>query len=86
MGNSAGGTNPSLVEAMFFNKPIFAFDVIYNKETTFNKAFYFRDVESLKKLLQTAESEIPESKESMTNLAEQHYLWKHIAEQYESLF
>lgn len=40
-GHSAGGTNPSLVEAMFFNKPILAYDVIYNRETTENKADYF---------------------------------------------
>jgi len=30
-GHSAGGTNPSLVEAMFFAKPIFAFDCVYNR-------------------------------------------------------
>ena len=50
-GHSAGGTNPSLVEAMFFGKPILAYDVIYNRETTENKAHYFKTSEELVELL-----------------------------------
>ncbi len=30
-GHSAGGTNPSLVEAMFFGCPILCYDVVYNR-------------------------------------------------------
>lgn len=41
-GHSAGGTNPSLVEAMFFGCPILAYDVVYNRETTQGQAYYFR--------------------------------------------
>jgi putative lipase involved disintegration of autophagic bodies len=33
-GHSAGGTNPSLVEAIYLGLPILAFGVEYNKETT----------------------------------------------------
>ncbi len=33
-GHSAGGTNPSSVEAMHFGMPILACDVVYNRETT----------------------------------------------------
>ncbi len=40
-GHSAGGTNPSLVEAMYLGLPVFAYGVQYNKETTHNKANYF---------------------------------------------
>ncbi len=40
-GHSAGGTNPSLVEAMFFGMPILAYDVVYNRETTGGKAGYW---------------------------------------------
>ncbi len=43
-GHSAGGTNPSLVEAMFFGKTIFAYDVIYNRATTNNNACYLKQV------------------------------------------
>lgn len=49
-GHSAGGTNPSLVEAMFFEKPILAFDCVYNRESTENKAHYFVDADSLQRL------------------------------------
>ncbi|NMB81771.1 MAG: glycosyltransferase family 1 protein, partial [Ignavibacteria bacterium] len=55
-GHSAGGTNPSLVEAMFFNVPIIAFDCIYNKETTEYKAKYFRSKEDIIQLLSTNSS------------------------------
>jgi len=40
-GHSAGGTNPSLVEAMFLGLPIVSYNVSYNKTTTENKALYF---------------------------------------------
>ena len=42
-GHSAGGTNPSLVEAMYLELPIIAYDINYNRETTSNKALYFKD-------------------------------------------
>ena len=37
-GHSAGGTNPSLVEAMNLGLPILAFDCVYNRATTEDKA------------------------------------------------
>src|SRR5690606_38648906 len=40
-GHSAGGTNPSLVEAMCLGLPILAYDVDYNRFTTKNIAIYF---------------------------------------------
>ena len=42
-GHSAGGTNPSLVEAMYLGRPVIAFDVSYNCVTTENKALYFKN-------------------------------------------
>ena len=78
-GHSAGGTNPSLVEAMFFGRPILAYDVVYNRETTQGKAYYYRNSEDLKKLL-----EMPELDGSaMRRIAEKEYTWRHIAERYE---
>lgn len=50
-GHSAGGTNPSLVEAMFFGCPIIAYNVIYNRETTQNQAYYFSSVDELVQIL-----------------------------------
>lgn len=82
-GHSAGGTNPSLVEAMFSGKPIFAFDVVYNRETTFGKASYFKDVNQLVDLLTTG---VTADGQELLQLAQEHYVWKKIAQQYESLY
>ena len=81
-GHSAGGTNPSLVEAMFFGHPIIAYDVIYNRETTYNKACYFSNVEQLVKIL----SQNNLNGEVLKQLAEKNYTWRHIAKQYETLY
>lgn len=76
------GTNPSLVEAMFFGHPILAYDVIYNRETTHNEAYYFDSVESLERLLQHENL----TGEAMKTYASRHYTWQHIARQYEELY
>lgn len=81
-GHSAGGTNPSLVEAMFFGKPILAYDVIYNRETTENAAYYFKNCEQLQALLEQP----LKNGESMRTIAHRRYTWKHIAKQYEALY
>lgn len=81
-GHSAGGTNPSLVEAMFFGKPILAFDVIYNRATTEEKAYYFKNSDSLLKLT----SQNGMNGEAMKLVAEKQYTWKKIASQYEALY
>lgn len=81
-GHSAGGTNPSLVEAMFFGKPILAFDVVYNRATTDGKAYYFKDCKQLEELLkrQGLDGEV------MKEVAQRKYTWKRIASQYEDLY
>lgn len=82
-GHSAGGTNPSLVEAMFFAKPIIAFDCIYNRESTENKALYFNSASDLSSKLDN----IPESiGQNMLDIARRRYTWSTIARQYESLY
>lgn len=84
-GHSAGGTNPSLVEAMFFGVPVVAFDVVYNRETTMNRAAYFKDVDSLISILKSADG-FKENADAMVEIAQREYTWKRIAEQYESLY
>ena len=81
-GHSAGGTNPFLVEAMFFAKPIIAYDVVYNRETTENKAYYFKDTDSLIELLHNKDK----NGASMLEIAKRRYTWKHIAKQYEAIY
>lgn len=80
-GHSAGGTNPSLVEAMFFGIPIIAYDCVYNRATTQNQAYYFSDSPSMMALLdKQLDGKI------MKEIAQKNYTWKKIAEQYESLY
>lgn len=81
-GHSAGGTNPSLVEAMFFGRPILSFDVVYNRETTNNKAHYYKNVEDLQDLIKQNVNNGKELKE----IAHEQYTWAKIAKQYEDLY
>ena len=81
-GHSAGGTNPSLVEAMFFGKPILAFDVIYNRATTDEQAYYFKDSDSLQKLI----NQEGLNGDAMRTVAQKQYIWNKIASQYEALY
>lgn len=81
-GHSAGGTNPSLVEAMFFGKPILCFDVIYNRESTQKQAYYWNNVDELKSLVSRTDLEGTK----MKIIAESIYNWKNIARQYEDLY
>lgn len=82
-GHSAGGTNPSLVEAMHFGRNILAYDVVYNRETTQGKADYWKDIEELKTLI---ENDSLNNGADMKTIAQKEYVWKHIAEQYEALY
>ncbi len=81
-GHSAGGTNPSLVEAMFFGMPILAFDVVYNRETTKGEACYWKSSDELVRLL---EAGLPDGKR-LEKLAKELYTWRQIARQYENLY
>lgn len=85
-GHSAGGTNPSLVEAMFFSRPIAAFDCSYNRETTENKAIYFKDAEHLTRLLADNDFKAVGTGMDMSEIANRRYRWKTVAGQYERLF
>ena len=81
-GHSAGGTNPSLVEAMFFGRPILAYNVVYNCETTHHKAYYWSNSEELQQLLQQKEL----TGEATKKIAERHYTWEKITKEYEELY
>lgn len=82
-GHSAGGTNPSLVEAMFFDCPILCYDVIYNRATTNNLAYYFSNSSDLINMVtRCTTSRNP----LLTKFAKENYTWKHIATQYETLY
>ena len=85
-GHSAGGTNPSLVEAMFLGLPVISFDVSYNRATTENKAKYFRSADQLVKLLQKYHHyDLLRDGEIMKKIADRRYLWTLIAGKYARL-
>lgn len=86
-GHSVGGTNPSLVEAMNLGLPIIAYDVVYNRETTENKATYFSDVASLQTAVKSLTSNDDKRRllsDTMKEIAERRYTWKRIVQCYES--
>ncbi len=85
-GHSAGGTNPSLVEAMHFGKPVLAFDCNFNRYTTEDKAFFFKDSEELMGLIDGMDViEAETVGRAMLEIAERRYTWNIVAQQYFSL-
>lgn len=85
-GHSAGGTNPSLVEAMHFSKPIYAFDCTFNRYTTEDSAFYFDDSQTLVRLLNDGSLNTEHNAQLMKKIASDRYTWKTITKQYEALY
>ena len=83
-GHSAGGTNPSLVEAMHFGRPILAFDCTYNRATLEGQGEYFYDVASLKRLISYPDR--PSRDEAILETARRRYTWDAIRKRYEALF
>ena len=81
-GHSAGGTNPSLVEAMFFDVPIVAYDVVYNRETTAGLIPYYANAEQLTDIMRNG----TELRAEVGEYARRHYTWQHIVEQYIALY
>lgn len=82
-GHRVGGTNPSLVEAMWLKLPIFAFNVKYNISTTFGKALYFKNSNGLIELLKsTSVARLKEISSEMFKIANKHYRWSKITNDY----
>jgi len=76
-GHSAGGTNPSLVEAMYTGIPVIAFDNEFNRITTHNAAFYFNTVSQIENILTNSNySSFAESAEKLKKYATKNYLWQ----------
>lgn len=85
-GHSAGGTNPSLVEAMSLALPIISFDVSYNRATTEDKCLYFKTTEELIAVVENSSIEsLQLQKKVMLEIATRRYSWKSIARKYKNL-
>ena len=82
-GHSAGGTNPSLVEAMYLGLPVFAYDVSFNRVTTENAAHYFINSDELVAMLKGINAdERTETGKRLAAIAHRRYTWKNIADAY----
>lgn len=85
-GHSAGGTNPSLVEAMYFSRPVLAFDCDFNRSTTEGKALFFKTSAALVHLIETLDVTAAERVgRNMLEIAERRYTWRVVAQQYFAL-
>lgn len=86
-GHSAGGTNPSLVEAMYMGLPIIAYNSIFNKFTTKGDCLYFNNQKDLEKILRNITAEkIKTISKDMAYIAKENYTWSKISNSYLKLF
>ena len=76
-GHSVGGTNPSLVEMLFYDCAILCFDVAFNRETAGDCAGYFSSASDLAKLDVT---NLPKAGDRLAR--RKSYTRSHIADQY----
>ena len=82
-GHSAGGTNPSLVEAMMLKLPVFSFDVNFNRATTHEQAIFFKNADDLvKKILETDEEKLKQVASKLEIKAKQMYTWQLVVTKY----
>jgi glycosyltransferase involved in cell wall biosynthesis len=82
-GHSAGGTNPSLVEMMHFGVAILAYDCIFNRCTTEEKARFFKDAAALRDALDSLDAgEAARIGEDMRRIAKARYTWDAVGRAY----
>ncbi len=85
-GHSSGGTNPSLVEAMYLQLPVITYGVSYNRETTEYKAKYFSTQQELLELTESITG--PELKKigaDLKQIADRRYMWHIISSKYRNM-
>lgn len=86
-GHSAGGTNPSLVEAMSLGLPVFAYDCAYNRATTENSASYWSSSMDLERLLESIDVDRNNYMGlKLKAIAQRRYRWDTIVDKYEEIF
>jgi glycosyltransferase involved in cell wall biosynthesis len=87
-GHSAGGTNPSLLEAMIARTLIIAHDNPYNREVCDRFALFFNDPVSLRTLIESVVDQ-PEAYDALRDgafdRAKNEYAWDRVFREYEAL-
>jgi glycosyltransferase involved in cell wall biosynthesis len=80
-GHSAGGTNPSLVEALYSGLPVIAWDNAFNRSATDNKALYFNSGESLISIVNALnENMLQDLRKKLSDFAKKEYRWKKVGD------
>ena len=90
-GHSAGGTNPSLLEALSTTNVNILYDVAYNHEVGLDNVIYFdKEENSLKEVLEKVEDFSLKQKEEYGKLAKNRikdaYTWNIVVSKYKDLF
>ena len=90
-GHSAGGTNPSLLEALANTNINILYDVSYNKEVGENSCFYFtKEENNLKKVINKTEKLTEKEQKDYGALAKERihkeYTWDLVVNKYSKLF
>lgn len=90
-GHSAGGTNPSLLEALSVTNVNILYDVVYNREVGSNAVLYFNKNENdLKNKLEIVEQMTEDEIKKYGNLAKNRikneYTWDIVVKKYKKLF
>ena len=88
-GHSVGGTNPSLIEAMYMKNILLAHDNQFNQEVCEDSALYFKDSDDLKEKIDNIERN-PENylefKSRAFKRVQEEYSWDKIVGQYDGVF
>lgn len=88
-GHSVGGTNPSLIEALSLTDLNILYDVCFNKDIGLDYCLYFKDEESLVKLLNDKKLLDNSKKKFGKNLVKyvnSNFTWEIIVDKYKKLF
>jgi glycosyltransferase involved in cell wall biosynthesis len=86
-GHSAGGTNPSLVEMLFFSVPIAAFDCEFNRFSLEGGGRYFDSAESLTCIVREFNrDEEKTAGQKLLELGRRRYTWAAVSREYFDLF
>ena len=79
---TVGGTNPSLLEQLQFDRPIVAYDVPFHREILGEKGIYFKTAEELAKVIET----LNKKKKSVNWNLSRALTWEWVAQRYREIF
>jgi glycosyltransferase involved in cell wall biosynthesis len=79
---TVGGTNPSLLEQLQYNRPILAYDVPFHREILREKGIFFKTTEELKQKIEEIDNKEVTIQWNLPKI----FTWQHVASTYKQLF